>query len=58
MGTTLTLIFIVLKLVGVISFSWLYVFLPIAIEAALFLLWPLITIVWLKLSAWATSEDF
>ena len=58
MGTTLTLIFIVLKVIGVISFSWFYVFLPIIIEAALVLLWPLITVVWLKLSAWATSEDF
>ena len=58
MGTTLTIIFVVLKLVGVISFSWFYVFLPIIIELALAIMWPLIVAFWVKVSAWATSEDF
>lgn len=58
MGTTLTIIFIVLKVIGVISFSWFYVFLPIMAELVLVLLWPFICLVWYKITKWATSEDF
>lgn len=35
MGTTLTIIMFVLKLLGVIQFGWFLVFLPVLIEAAL-----------------------
>lgn len=51
MGTILTIVFIVLKVVGVINFSWFCVFLPIIIEAVLKWFIPI-------LAHWATSEDY
>ena len=38
LGTGLTILFVVLKLVGGIAWSWLWVFSPILIEAAIGLL--------------------
>lgn len=35
MLTTLFLIFLVLKLCGVIAWAWIYVFLPLIVEAAI-----------------------
>ena len=38
LGTILTLIFLVLKLCGVISWGWFFVFLPIIISVSLWIL--------------------
>lgn len=43
----LTMILIVLKLVGVITFGWFYVFLPLVLSTALFLIYM---IIWCMLS--------
>ena len=45
MGLTLTIIFIILKAVGVIAWSWFLVLLPVIIEAVLWLLWVLFIII-------------
>ena len=39
MGLTLTIVFIILKAVGVIAWSWFLVLLPVIIEAVLWVLW-------------------
>lgn len=41
MGLTLTIIFIILKVVGVIAWSWFLVLLPVIIEVVLWVLWCL-----------------
>ena len=41
--TTLTVIFIVLKLIGVISWSWFFVLLPTLLDVALIIIVILIT---------------
>ncbi|MDQ0976659.1 hypothetical protein QFZ31_006711 [Neobacillus niacini] len=41
----LTLIFIVLKLVGIVSFSWFYVFLPLIISVSLYVLWFIVWVI-------------
>ena len=39
MGLTLTIVFIILKAVGVIAWSWFLVLLPVIIEVVLLVLW-------------------
>lgn len=41
----LTILFIVLKLVGVISWGWFYVFLPVIIEVSIAVLFIVISII-------------
>lgn len=45
LGSLLTIIFLVLKLCGVIAWEWIYVFLPIIISFGLYLLILIVTIV-------------
>lgn len=45
LGTILTLIFLVLKLCGVISWGWFFVFLPIIISVSLWILLIVIVVV-------------
>lgn len=46
--TTLTLIFIVLKLIGVISWSWFFVLLPTLLDLTFIILCMLITYIFSK----------
>lgn len=46
--TTLTLIFIVLKLVGVINWSWFFVILPTIIDLLIILITIIITYIFTK----------
>ena len=41
MGLTLTIVFIILKAVGVIAWSWFLVLVPVIIEVVLWVLWCL-----------------
>jgi hypothetical protein len=46
---TLTVVFIVLKLLGIITWSWLAVFSPVLIAVALYLLWVLVMLILIKI---------
>lgn len=46
LGTLLTIVFLILKLCGVIDWAWIFVFLPIIISVGLtILLWVVIIII-------------
>ena len=45
LGSLLTIIFLVLKLCGVIAWEWIYVFLPVIISFGLYLLILIVMIV-------------
>ena len=45
LGTLLTIIFVILKLCGVISWSWIWVLAPLWISIALFLILTLVAII-------------
>lgn len=56
-GTVLTIVFLVLKVIGVAQLTWLQVFLPIILFAALYFIYPLVVLLWYKIVAWARSEN-
>ncbi len=57
LGTVLTIIFVVLKLVGVIDWSWVWVLAPFWITVAISLVFSLIALLIVAIAAIIVSKD-
>lgn len=57
LGTVLTIIFVVLKLVGVIDWAWVWVLAPLWIGAAISLVFSLIALLIVAIAAIIVSKD-
>jgi hypothetical protein len=57
LGTVLTIIFVVLKLVGVIDWAWVWVLAPFWISVAISLVFTLIALLIVAIAAIIVSKD-
>jgi hypothetical protein len=57
LGTVLTIIFVVLKLVGVIDWAWVWVLAPFWISVAISLVFSLIALLIVAIAAIIVSKD-
>ena len=57
LGTVLTIIFVVLKLVGVIDWSWVWVLAPFWISAAISLVFGLVALLIVAITAIVVGKD-